>query len=177
MTPRRALLTAALVLGVTGGLAACGSSPETTRPTAASGAVGSLVVSDGRIAEPPGTGQTVLYFTVANRGSTDDALVGVAVEGTERSDLHRTVSRAGLAWMEPTAEVAIPSGRAVSFAPGGAHVMIQGGAGTLRRGALAEVRLRFRRAGLLQIPVPVVAYGELDRLAGQPARPAGSGTE
>jgi copper(I)-binding protein len=169
---------AALLLTVLGGVAGCGGRPQAAGPIGASGAVGSLVITRGGIAEPIGTSPAVLYFTLTNRGARSDALVAVTVAGTDRSDIHRTVTRAGLAWMEPAPQIAIPAGATVDFVPGGNHIMVQGGAEHLRRGARVEVRLVFRRAGSLRITVPVLAYRELDRLllAGG-SRPGGSGPD
>ena len=144
-------------------IAGCGAAPETGQLAPTGGAVGALVISKGCIAEPIGTNLAVLYFTVVNRGKEDEALVAVAVEGTDRSDLHRTVSRGGLAWMEATTEIAIPAGGSLAFAPGGNHVMVQDSAKHLRRGALVRVRLVFRRSGSHRFPMPVVAYRDLDQ--------------
>lgn len=173
MTDRASGCAVALVLAIVGGVAGCGAAPGAAPPKAAVGAVGALVVSDGRIAEPIGANPAVLYFTIGNRGLSDDALVAVTVEGAGRSDIHRTSRRGSLAWMEPAAEIAIPAGASVDFAPGGNHVMVQGGEKRLRRGARVSVRLVFRRAGSLDFPVPVLVYRDLDRVlagAGKGAR-------
>ena len=165
---------AATVFALLGGVAGCGSRPGAT---GAQGEIGSLVISRAAIIEPIGPTPAVLYFSVTNRGGERDALVAVTVAGTERSDLHRTVTRAGLAWMEPAREIAIPAGTTIDFVPGGNHVMVQGGAGHLRRGARIEVRLVFRRAGSLQVAAPVLAYREVDRLLAGGGRPGERGRD
>lgn len=163
----RPALALGLLVGVAATLAGCGRTPGSGEPGSPRVSAGPLIVSSGCIAEPIGANPAALYFTVTNRGPDDDALVGVIVDGVDRADIHRTVERAGIAWMEPAAEVAIPAGGSVRFAPGGHHVMLQTSSRRLRRGATVGVQLVFRRAGIVPLQVPVVAYADLDRRLGQ----------
>lgn len=166
MSCGRSELVLGLLVGVALALSGCERAPGSVEdgPRVS---VGPLVVSSGCIAEPIGTNPAALYFTVTNRGPDDDALVGVVVEGVDRADIHRTVERGGIAWMEPASEVMIPAGRSVRFAPGGHHVMLQTSSRRLRLGVPVGVQLVFRRAGIVPLQVPVVAYADLDRLLGR----------
>ena len=172
---RRTALEAGVILAAAVGvLAGCGGTPGWLEPAGSRVAVGALVVWSGCIAEPIGTNPAVLYFTVMNRGPDDDALVGVVADDVDRADIHRTVVQGRVAWMEPAAEVEIPAGRSVRFAPGGHHVMLQTSSHRLRRGTHVGVRLIFRRAGSVQVRTPVVAYADVDRLLGPGNRLAGT---
>lgn len=172
---RRARLGLALGLaaGMAAGVSGCGRSPVGPAPDAVS--LGALLVSRGYIAEPAGQSPAALYFTVTNRGSADDALVGVAADGLGPADIHRTVERAGMTWMEATPSVSIPAGHSVRFAPGALHVMLRPTAHGLARGMDVGVSLVFQRAGLVRIHAPVVAYADLDDRLGRPPAPAGPG--
>jgi copper(I)-binding protein len=167
---RPAALALGLLVGLAATFAGCGQTPAPVEPGRSRGSAGPLIVSTGCIAEPIATNPAALYFTVTNRGADDDALVGVIADGVDRADIHRTVERAGIAWMEPAAEVAIRAGGSVHFTPGGPHVMLQTPSRRLRRGATVGVQLVFRRAGTVPLQVPVVAYADLDRLLGQASR-------
>jgi hypothetical protein len=171
----RPALALGLLVGVAATFAACGRTPGPGEPGGSRVSAGPLIVSRGCIAEPIGANPAALYFTVANQGPDDDALVGVIAEGVDRADIHRTAARAGIAWMEPASEVAIPAGGAVGFAPGGHHVMLQTSSRRLRRGATVGMQLVFRRAGIVPLQVPVVAHADLDRLLGQATRRLGGG--
>jgi hypothetical protein len=174
MTTRGRVRLAAMLLAVLGSVAGGGSRPAATSPVGARGTVGPLVITRAAISEPIGTNPAVLYFSVTNRGAESDALVAVTVAGTDRSDIHRTVTQRGLAWMESAREIAIPAGATTDFIPGGNHVMVHGGAAHLRRGAPIEVRLVFQRAGPLRLAAPVLAYREIDRLLAEAGRPGAS---
>jgi copper(I)-binding protein len=63
------------------------------------------------------------YLTIDNRAANDRALVGVAVEGARRAELH-TVLQDGDAVMRRVESLTIPAQSAVELAPGGTHVML-----------------------------------------------------
>ncbi|HUM14424.1 MAG TPA: copper chaperone PCu(A)C [Candidatus Nitrosotalea sp.] len=171
----RPALALGLLVGVAVTFAGCGQTPAPVEPGSSRGSAGPLIVSSGCIAEQIEANPAALYFAVTNRGPDDDALVGVIADGVDRADIHRTVARGGIAWMEPASEVAIPAGGSVRFVPGGHHVMLQTSSRRLRRGATVGVQLVFRRAGTVPLQIPVVAYADLDRLLGQASPRIGAG--
>jgi periplasmic copper chaperone A len=63
------------------------------------------------------------YVTIENRAARDVALVGVAVEGARRAELH-TVLENGDAVMRRVESVRIPAQSSVELAPGGTHIML-----------------------------------------------------
>lgn len=67
------------------------------------------------------------YFTIT-AGNVDKVLVGVDSPEAEHIELHETVEQDGVATMRPAQKIAIPAGKAVTFAPGGKHLMIFGAA-------------------------------------------------
>ena len=63
------------------------------------------------------------YLRIDNHAPSDLALVGVAVEGAGRAELH-TVLQDGDAVMRRVDSLTIPARSAVELAPGGTHVML-----------------------------------------------------
>ena len=64
------------------------------------------------------------YLTIDNRGTNDLTLVGVAVEGAGRAELHTVVQDGGNAVMRRVESLKIPAGSSVALEPGGTHVML-----------------------------------------------------
>jgi periplasmic copper chaperone A len=92
-------------------------------PPAAAAASG-IAVRDAWVRESSAT-RTVSsgYLTIDNRAAHDLALIGVAVEGAGRAELH-TVVQDGDAVMRPVDSLTIPARSSVELAPGGTHVML-----------------------------------------------------
>ena len=63
------------------------------------------------------------YLTIDNRGAEDRTLVGVAVEGSSRAELH-TIEQGADAVMRRVESLTIPAGSSVVLEPGGTHAMI-----------------------------------------------------
>lgn len=150
---------AALVLGVT----ACGDGDEV--PT-------SLAVTHAWArTTPPGAHDGVAYFTVTS--PTDDALVGVSVPRTvaRAAELHASMAggESGMAnmpnmdmggdddtmTMKPLRSVPLDAGKAVTFEPGGRHVMLVDLADSLDAGEVVTLTLRFRHAPDRRVQVRV----------------------
>ncbi len=96
-----------------------------------------------------------VYFTLVNNGAGDDRLLGArtAVAGTVTS--HQSVVTDGIARMRAIADVPIPAGDSVGFAPGGLHLMLMKPARDLSPGDVFQLTLMFEKAGALDINVPV----------------------
>ena len=90
----------------------------------AAAAASNVVVRDAWVRESTAT-RTVSsgYLTIDNRAALDLTLVGVAVEGAGRAELH-TVSQDGDAVMRRVESFTIPARSAVDLAPGGTHLML-----------------------------------------------------
>lgn len=86
------------------------------------------------------------YFTVVNHGARPDRLTGARSLIAARVTLHQSRSTDGMATMRPLASVAIPRGAAITFAPGGMHLMIDGLTRELRLGTSVPITLRFAHA-------------------------------
>ena len=106
-----------------------------------------------------------VYLTLTARG-TEDALVGAASPAAGAATLHETRHDGDVMRMRQMERVALPAGRAVTFAPGGLHLMLTGLARPLRAGESVMVTLRFAHAAPVTVGVAVEAGGGDDGMAG-----------
>jgi periplasmic copper chaperone A len=90
----------------------------------AAGAASPIAVRDAWVRESSAT-RTVSsgYLTIDNHSAQDVALVGIAVEGVGRAELH-TIVQDGDAVMRRVESLEIPAGSSEELAPGGTHVML-----------------------------------------------------
>lgn len=105
----------------------------------------------------PGQSAAAVYLTITNRGSGDDRLIGVASPVAREASLHETLSEGGIARMRAIdGGLPLPARETVRLAPGGAHIMVEGLSGPLRRGERMALELRFERSGERSVEAEVV---------------------
>lgn len=106
---------------------------------------GSVEVTDAWIRlAPPGVKVHAGYLTVSNAGAEERFLVAVESPAFSKAEMHISREKNGVATMEHLAQVTIPSGKSVTFAPGGLHVMLTGPKGNPAEGAAVPLTLVFR---------------------------------
>ncbi len=98
----------------------------------------------------------VFYVEISNKGTTDDALVGIATPAAGMPMLHETVVTDGVASMPHATSIPVPAGQAVKLAPGGYHGMLMGLSAALKAGDRFPMTLTFERAGEVTINVDVL---------------------
>ncbi|MCA1662370.1 MAG: copper chaperone PCu(A)C [Novosphingobium sp.] len=114
-----AILAGALSATGCGGEAPAPAPTETAEATAENAP--GVALSDARVQLPVVSGRPgVAYFTLSQANGAPRKLVGVAVDLAGRAEMHETSGGS----MKPVSEVALESGKAVKFEPGGLHVML-----------------------------------------------------
>lgn len=107
-------------------------------------------------ATAPGAPNGAVYFTLENEGAEADRLLGASGEVAERIELHQHLHEDGVMKMREVAGgIALPAKSEVAFAPGGLHVMLLGLKQPLAAGSAFPLRLRFERAGEVDVQVEV----------------------
>jgi len=82
---------------------------------------------EGAWTRPATQGQTGAGFmTLKNPDAKPDALVSVTSPLAKAVQVHQSSMSGGMASMKPIARLPIPAGGAVTFAPGGYHLMLLG---------------------------------------------------
>lgn len=99
----------------------------------------------------------VFYVEVTNKGSADDALIGIETPIAAMPMLHETVVTDGVASMPHAMSVAVPAGVTTELTPGGFHGMLMGLTSALKEGDRFPVTLSFERAGDITVDVEVVS--------------------
>jgi hypothetical protein len=91
------------------------------------------------------------YFTLVNRGSDADRLVGLASPAATRAELHQESIANGIMRMRPLPGLDLPPGKPVSLVPGHAHVMLIGLKQPLQAGDSFSLTLTFAKAAPLTV--------------------------
>jgi periplasmic copper chaperone A len=95
------------------------------------------------------------YFTVENKTAKATALTGAKSPACGSLMLHRSVQQNGTDRMIMVSSVPVPAHGAVTFAPGGYHLMCMSPSAAVRPGKSVPVTLRFEDGGTLTTNFPV----------------------
>ena len=141
-----------LILGLTTGLlAACGD--------AGSAADRDISVSDAfALATVTGQPNGAIYFTIVSAGADTLERIEVPDSIAGHTEIHETVTGANgeMSMREMKSGVTLDPGTAVTFTPGGKHVMLVDLATPLAAGQTFDITLDFAKADPVTLPVAVV---------------------
>lgn len=112
-------------------------------------------------AAAPGIKTAAVYFTLENGSGADADLVAVESPAFAMAHIHKTAMADGLMTMEPVAQLSIPQGESVTFAPGNLHVMLMGARETFKPGDRFPLTLQFGSGTALEVAVDVVMPGDI----------------
>lgn len=107
---------------------------------------------------PPAARVLAAYAAFRNASAQEDALVAVKTEVADRVEIHTMALRGGVMRMQPIPFLAVPAKGTARLEPGGAHLMIYDPKRALRDGETVPMTFVFRRAGKVQLSVPVRKY-------------------
>lgn len=141
-----------LVLGLTALLAACGGDDD-------SAAGGHVSVSDAwALATVAGQPNGAVYFTVLSTDADTLEQVDVPDSIADHTEIHETVTNASgeMTMQQMKSGVTLDPGTAVTFTPGGKHVMLVDLVQPLATGQTFDVTLEFAKADPVTLPVAVV---------------------
>jgi copper(I)-binding protein len=125
---------------------------------AASYKLGALEVADPWSRPAMAGGNGAGFMVVTNRGKTADALKSVEAPFARKAEVHRSSTAGGVMRMErQDAGVAIPAGKAVTFAPGGYHVMFLGLGKATKAGDRLPATLVFQSGAKMKVEFVVGA--------------------
>ncbi len=122
---------------------------------------GDLVISQAwSRATPNGAKIGSGYFTIENKGTTADKLVGVTGEISGKIEVHEMSMNNGVMKMRPVdGGVTIDPGKTVKLAPGGYHLMIMDLKSPLKQGDKLPLTLSFEKAGKVAVVLDVEGIG------------------
>lgn len=111
-------------------------------------------------AMPPAAKTGGGFVTITNSGTTDDALLRVTSPVAGEVQLHETVMENDIMKMGPIeGKLALPAGEALTFEPGGLHLMFMQVDVPFAEGDEVPVTLYFEHAGAVGLVLPVGPIG------------------
>jgi copper(I)-binding protein len=105
-------------------------------------------------ATPPGATTAGAYLTIENRGARD-RLVGASSPAATAVEIHTMQNDRGVMKMRPVWQLEVPSRGRVALVPGGVHLMIVDPKMPLREHERFPIRLKFERAGAVDVEFEV----------------------
>jgi hypothetical protein len=106
------------------------------------------------------------YMTITNKGATADRLVSASSPAAGKVEIHEMSMQDNVMKMRELPNgLLIDSGKTVSLAPGGYHLMLLGLKAPLKKGDKVSVTLNFEKAGKIDVTLDVEGIG-----AQQPGR-------
>ena len=110
-------------------------------------------------ATPPGAKVGVAYMEIRNRGSQPDRLLSATSGVAQRVEMHVTQREGEVMKMRQLQAFEIPARERYALRPGGSHLMLVDLKQPLEKGERFAMRLRFERAGELEIELEVQELG------------------
>ena len=96
-------------------------------------------------------------FMILKAGREADRVLSGSTPVAEVVELHTHIMDGGVARMRAISAIEIPAGGKVELKPGGLHLMLINLKAPLKAGDTIPLKLRFEKAGELEIRVPVTA--------------------
>lgn len=120
---------------------------------------GDLVVADGYAYQSMGDGASA-FLVIRNEGTSDDTLTAAESPAAGLVMPHGTEVAGGAGRMVHLDAIPIPAGGTVAMGSGGLHLMLRELRRPLAVGDSCELQVRFARAGMLRVTVPVVGFSD-----------------
>jgi periplasmic copper chaperone A len=116
---------------------------------------GDVSVVDARVTHVTGAPTGSAYFTVVNKGSQADALIGIASDAAEGAMLHQSTNENNVMRMRMVERLELKPGETIDLHKIGMHVMLVGLKGPLQSGDRVRLHLTFENAGIMDVEAVV----------------------
>jgi hypothetical protein len=110
-------------------------------------------------ATPPGATLAVGYMEIRNNGKQPDRLVAASTPVAKRVEMHITQREGEVMRMRQVKDFEISARERITLRSGGSHLMLVDITQPLKKGERFTMRLRFERAGELDIELEVQEQG------------------
>ena len=110
-------------------------------------------------ATPPGTSVGVGYFEIRNNGAQPDRLLSATSPAARQVEMHITEHAGEVAKMRQLRAFEVPARERLSLEPSGAHLMLIDVVQPLKKGDRFPMKLRFERAGEIEVEFEVQEMG------------------
>jgi copper(I)-binding protein len=99
------------------------------------------------------------FLKIENKGNIADQLVSASSPVAGEVQLHEMAMDGNVMKMRQVKDIAVPAGGAVELKPGGLHLMFMNIKTPLTAGQTVPVKLKFAKAGDIEVKMPVNAMG------------------
>ncbi|MFZ1909270.1 MAG: copper chaperone PCu(A)C [Burkholderiales bacterium] len=110
-------------------------------------------------ATPPGASVGGGYVTVRNAGGAADKLIGASSPAADHVELHVMSMDNGVMRMRQVPSFKVPAHGELTLKPGGNHLMFLGLKHPFEQGAKVPVKLKFEKAGTVEVELDVASMG------------------
>ncbi len=100
------------------------------------------------------------FMKIENKGGTADQLISASSPVAGEVQLHEMSMEGSVMKMRQVKDITVPAGGAVELKPGGLHLMFMNIKSPLTAGESVPVKLKFARAGEVEVRMPVNAMGQ-----------------
>ena len=122
--------------------------------------VGSIKIENAYTrATVPGQQVAGGFMKIENKGIADQ-LVSVSSPAAGEVQLHEMAMEGSVMKMRQVKDIAVPAGGSVELKPGGLHLMFINIKAPLSAGESVPVKLKFAKAGEVEVKMPVNAMGQ-----------------
>jgi copper(I)-binding protein len=98
------------------------------------------------------------FMKIENKGAADQ-LVSASSPAAGEVQLHEMAMEGNVMKMRQVKDIAVPAGGAVELKPGGLHLMFMNIKAPLAAGSSIPLKLKFAKAGEVEVKMPVNAMG------------------
>ncbi len=99
------------------------------------------------------------FMKIDNKGNVADQLVSASSPAAGEVQLHEMAIDGNVMKMRQVKDIAVPAGGTVELKPGGYHLMFLNLKGPFTAGQTVPVKLKFAKAGEIEVKMPVNAMG------------------
>lgn len=123
--------------------------------------VGSIKIENGYTrATAPGQQVAGGFLKIENKGAADQ-LVSASSPAAGEVQLHEMAMDGNVMKMRQVKDIEVPANGAVELKPGGLHLMFMNLKGPLAAGQTVPVKLKFAKAGEVEVKLPVNSVGAM----------------
>ena len=121
--------------------------------------VGAIKIENAYVrATAPGQPAAGAFMKIENSGSADQ-LVSASSPAAGEVQLHQMSMEGNVMKMGQVKDIAVPANGSVDLKPGGYHIMLMNIKAPLKAGDTVPVKLKFAKAGEVEVKLPVNAVG------------------
>jgi len=123
--------------------------------------VGSIKIENAYVrATAPGQQVAGGFLKIENKGAADQ-LISASSPAAGEVQLHEMTMEGNVMKMRQVKDIAVPANGAVELKPGGYHLMFLNLKGPFNAGQTVPVKLKFAKAGEVEVKLPVNAVGAM----------------